>query len=156
VHRLRLSVVERAVYSHLLRHSRLEERLRIRFSILWLARGARLSTAPVRCLDHVVPLVRTGSNSYRNLVSSCVECNSQKGETPAEDFLRSLYRDGRLKAAELTGRARLQALRFLPRFESSIAIQISNIVCALCWAVHPERHGLGWLPQQGKKEKRKE
>ncbi len=197
VPRLGLTVVERAVYSHLLRHSRLEARLRLRFSILWLARGARLSAAPVRqavrrlvakgalrlvertraghvvevrlpgeirairpdriaprgptrlpraanieetdflqnktlreaiharerglcfyclrrltarvrCLDHVVPLVRTGSNSYRNVVSSCAECNSQKGETPAEDFLRLLYRNGRLTATELTGRLRAQ------------------------------------------------
>src|SRR5260370_36066571 len=43
VPRLRLSVFDRAVYSHLLRHSRLEGRLRLRFSILWLARGAGLS-----------------------------------------------------------------------------------------------------------------
>ncbi len=201
VPRLGLSLAERAVYSHLLRHSRLEDRLRLRFSILWLARGARLSagsvrqavrrlvvkgalrlvertraghvvevrlpdeiralrpnrgapcgptrlprvgnleemdflqnktlreaiharerglcfyclrrlTARVRCLDHVVPLVRRGSNCYRNLVSSCVECNSQKGETPAEGFLRSLYRDGRLTASELTGR--LRAVEALP------------------------------------------
>ncbi|HEV1993078.1 MAG TPA: HNH endonuclease [Candidatus Acidoferrum sp.] len=195
VPRLCLTLAERAVYSHLLRHSRLEDRLRLRFSILWLARGNRLSagsvrlavrrlvakgalrlvertkaghvvevrlpgeiravrrdriaargparlpraanleemdflqtkplreaihsrersvcfyclrrlTARVRCLDHVVPQVRRGSNSYRNLVSSCAECNSQKGETPAEGFLRSLYRDGRLTAPELTGRLR--------------------------------------------------
>ncbi len=200
VPRLGLNVVERAVYSHLLRHSRLEDRLRLRFSILWLARGTRLSpdpvrqavrrlvtkgalrlvertraghvvevrlpgeirairpdriaargterlqraanleetdflkdktlreaihtrersvcfyclrrlTARVRCLDHVVPAVRRGSNSYRNLVSSCAECNSQKGETAAEGFLRLLYRDGRLTATELTGRLRaLEAL----------------------------------------------
>jgi len=192
VPRLGLTLAERAVYSHLLRHSRLEDRLRLRFSILWLARGNRLSagsvrlavrrlvakgalrlvertkaghvvevrlpgeiravrpdrgahgpaglpgtanleemdflqtkalreaihtrersvcfyclrrlTARVRCLDHVVPLVRRGGNSYRNLVSSCAECNSQKGETRAEGFLRLLYRDGRLTASELTGR----------------------------------------------------
>ncbi len=185
--RLCLSLAERAVYSHLLRHSRLEDRLRLRFSILWLARGNRLSvgsvrlavrrlvakgalrlvertkaghvvevrlpgeiravrpgraargpagppragkleetdflkdktlreaiharersvcfyclrrlTARVRCLDHVVPAVRRGGNSYRNLVSSCAECNSQKG-------VRLLYRDGRLTASELTGRLR--------------------------------------------------
>src|SRR6266851_2062510 len=37
VPRLCLSVIDRAVYSHLLRHSRLEGKLRLRFSILWLA-----------------------------------------------------------------------------------------------------------------------
>jgi len=195
VPRLGLTVVERAVYSHLLRHSRLEDRVRLRFSIYRLARGTRLSTgavrlavrrlvakgalrlvertkaghvvevrlpeeirgiranriepdgparlsregdleetdflqtkarreaihgrergvcfycmrritARVRCLDHVVPAVRRGSNSYRNLVSSCAECNAQKGETSAEGFLRSLYRDGRLTTGEFTGRLR--------------------------------------------------
>jgi len=195
VPRLGLTVVERAVYSHLLRHSRLEDRVRLRFSIYWLARGTWLSTGAVRlavrrlvakgalrlvertkaghvvevrlpeeirgirpnriepggaarlpnasnleetdflqtkarreaiharersacfycmrrltararCLDHVVPAVRRGSNSYRNLASACAECNSQKGETAAEGFLRLLYRDGRLTASELTGRLR--------------------------------------------------
>jgi hypothetical protein len=190
VPRLRLSVIDRAVYSHLLRHSRLEGRRRLHFSIAWLARGARLSHSPTRealrrlvahgalrlvqrskaghvvevrlpeeiraarhparispavdleeadflktkalrlaiharerghcfyclrrltasihCLDHVVPRVQLGRNSYRNLVSCCLECNSQKGERPAEDFLRSLYRERRLTAAELA--ARLRAL----------------------------------------------
>jgi 5-methylcytosine-specific restriction endonuclease McrA len=200
--RLRLSVIERTVYSHLLRHSRLEGKLRLRFSLMWLARNIRLSTGPVRkavrrlvahgalrlvqrnktghvaevrlpgeiramrlnhiesraaakkdrpgaraavniedvdflqnrplrkaiharergqcfyclrrtpptvqCLDHVVPQARLGRNSYRNLVSSCMECNAQKGEKPADDFLRRLYRERRLTAAELA--ARLRAL----------------------------------------------
>src|SRR6266852_5868871 len=48
VPRLRLSVTDRAVYSHLLRHSRLEGKVRLRFSILWLARNIRLSGGPVR------------------------------------------------------------------------------------------------------------
>src|SRR5258708_3221053 len=48
VPRLALTVVERAVYSHLLRHSRLEAGLRLRFSILWLAGGNRLSAGSVR------------------------------------------------------------------------------------------------------------
>lgn len=195
VPRLRLDLPERAVYYHLLRHSRLEGRFRLPFSIPWLARGTRLSpgtareavrrliakgalrlvertraghvvdvrlpeeirgacrrgaaarqpgvlqpavdlaetdfletemlreaiharergqcfyclrrvTLRARCLDHVVPRVRKGSNSYCNLVSSCVECNSLKGATPAEDFLRSLYRQRRLTAAELANRLR--------------------------------------------------
>ncbi len=194
--RLRLSITDRAVYSHLLRHSRLEGRTRLRFSIAWLGRGARLSTNParwavrrliahgalrlverskaghlvevllpdeiratrhkmirrrdarplprcldfeqdflktsalrhsihvrergrcfyclrrltpmIRCLDHVVPRVSFGSNSYRNLVSCCLQCNSQKRDRSAGDFLRSLYRERRLTDAELT--ARLRAL----------------------------------------------
>jgi 5-methylcytosine-specific restriction endonuclease McrA len=202
VPRLRLSLTERAVYYHLLRHSRLEGKVRYCFSIASLGRGTRLSGRPVRvavrrlvdqgvlrlirrsktghvvevrvpdeirgvrfdaawvsdrarvadgqarvqhaarledidfmqtkalrqaihareggrcfyclrrlaptvrCVDHVVPLVQSGRNSYRNLVSSCLECNSEKGERPAEDFLRWLYRERRLTAAELRGRLR--------------------------------------------------
>jgi 5-methylcytosine-specific restriction endonuclease McrA len=201
VPRLPLNVIDRAVYSYLLRHSRLEGKPRVRFSITWLARGVRISqgaarpsvhrlldrgalrllrrskaghdvqvllpqeiraafrprtagparlflngnrsqalpledidflqnkqlrqsihsreggscfyclrhlTAGVQCLDHVVPQVRLGGNSYRNLVSCCLECNSRKGTTPAADFLRKLYRQRRLTTAELT--ARLRAL----------------------------------------------
>ncbi len=213
VPRLHLSVIDRAVYSHLLRHSRLEGREQFRFSILWLARGACLSCGTarkgvrslvakgalrlaerskaghvvkvclpeeirsvragkiaacaamrlpgvgclpgvgrppgvvnggnleeadfleggalreaihareggfcfyclrrlrpmVRCLDHVVARVRGGRNGYRNLVSACSECNSQKGERRAEDFLRWLWREGRLSAGELSGRLRALA-----------------------------------------------
>jgi len=52
--------------------------------------------------------VQLGRNSYRNLVSCCADCNSRKGELRAADFLRSLYRERRLTAAELA--ARLRAL----------------------------------------------
>jgi HNH endonuclease len=40
---LHLDLVERAVYYHLLRHSRLKGKPRLRFSIYWLARSARIS-----------------------------------------------------------------------------------------------------------------
>ncbi len=60
----------------------------------------------VRCLDHVVPRVRRGRDSYGNLVSSCLECNSQKRAQRAEDFLRWLYREGRLSAGDFSGRLR--------------------------------------------------
>ena len=195
VPRLRFSTTDRAVYSHLLRHSRLEGKLRLRFSMAWLARGARICDGAARpavrrlvdlgvlrliertkaghvvevripeelpalrpdllnarnparqkrpinleeldffktkalsqaiharergrcfyclrrisarnqCLDHVVPRVQSGGNSYRNLVSSCTECNSLKCERSASDLLCRLYRDGRLTAAQLTGRLR--------------------------------------------------
>src|SRR6185437_9879884 len=46
--RLRLSVIDRAVYSHLLRHSRLEGKLRLQFSIMGVALKIRISTATVR------------------------------------------------------------------------------------------------------------
>jgi 5-methylcytosine-specific restriction endonuclease McrA len=208
--RFKLSVLDRAVYSHLLRHSFLEGKLRLRFSIVWLANnlgitsrrarqsvrrlidigalhliersnighvvdvrlpqqlcaahssqsapacslpssGANLEkldfwrTRPLRlaihareaglcfyclrqtptrdhCLDHVVPVAKDGTNSYRNLVSCCMDCNSRKRDLSATDFLRSLYREGELSRKELT--ARLAALRSLaagklrPRFST--------------------------------------
>jgi 5-methylcytosine-specific restriction endonuclease McrA len=71
----------------------------------------RRTPAHVHGLDHVVPRVRFGRNSYRNLVSCCLECNSRKGDRSARGFLRTLYRLGRLTAAELDGR--LRALKAL-------------------------------------------
>src|SRR5258707_11357791 len=193
---LRLSVHERAVYTYLLRHSRIEGKPRLRFSIGWLRRGAGLTiraarkavrglvakgalrmigrgreghlvevrvpeeirgvraaeiaagraarareldnlegadflgsperreaihrreggrcfycgrqlSPKTRCLDHVVPLAHLGGNSYRNLVSSCRECNSLKRERQASDFLRWLFREGRFSAGELSRRLRV-------------------------------------------------
>jgi len=210
VPKLRLPVIDRAAYCYLLRHSRLEVKRRVQFSITWLARGIRVSLTPARqalrrliehgalrlverskaghlvevrlpeeipalrgdgnaagnngaggagagngagfaragnleemdflqtkelreaiharergrcfyclrrtnartrCLDHVVPQVEFGSNSYRNLVSCCVECNSQKGERSGGDFLRWLYREGELTKREL--KTQLKALEAL-------------------------------------------
>lgn len=68
----------------------------------------RRLTQAEKCLDHVVPRARFGRNSYRNLVSSCVQCNSQKGARPVGDLLRWLYRERSLTALEL--KARLRAL----------------------------------------------
>ena len=66
----------------------------------------RRTPAHVQCLDHVVPRARFGRNSYRNLVSCCSECNTRKGDRAIPDFLRTLYRQGRLTPAELDGRLR--------------------------------------------------
>ena len=208
--RLKLNPIDRAVYAHLLRHTRLEGKLRLLISVPCLARQIGLSHGPVRdsmrrlcdhgalrliersnlgllvevrlprevlaaglkmatgpqtgnaghltgpssdpspnvnlepidflrtralrqsihkreaglcfycrrrtpvrshCLDHVVPRAKSGQNSYRNLVSCCLECNSQKREHAVADFLRELYRDGSLSRKDLTTRLRaLQAL----------------------------------------------
>ncbi len=196
--RLKLTVIDRVVYAHLVRYSRLEGKRRLCFSILGVAQSIGLSHTPVRravrrlvghgalrlvarskaghavevrlpdelpacradriggsaavgrataledmdflqtpsrrqlihvrergpcfyclrqasgrtrCLDHVVPRAQFGCNSYRNLVSCCVECNSAKGERPAGDLLRSLYRQGGLTKVEFFGR--LRALKAL-------------------------------------------
>ncbi len=84
----------------------------------------RRTPANVRCLDHVVPRVRFGRNSYRNLVSCCLDCNSRKGDRPARDFLRTLYRLGRLTAAELDGRLRaLKGLAHVPGLDNTLTIK---------------------------------
>jgi hypothetical protein len=212
---LNFSLADRVIYSHLFRHSRLEGKLQLQFSISWLARGVGLSckftrdtvrrliargvlhlvecncraqhvvrlrlplevkgvgsakiaghrpggpagpapapgvvvnieeadflekqvlrqalhereggrcfycsrriSARRRCLDHVVPQANLGNNSYRNLVSCCLDCNSLKADRNAVEFVRSLYRDRRLSADELTGRLRalddLAAGKLLP------------------------------------------
>lgn len=202
--RLRLTPIERAVYWHLLRHSLLEGRARLRFSLVWLAghlhvsdvtarwavrrliekkvlrlverstlghvvgvrlpnevrtesapkspargvaklpsqafQGVRLEEVdfmrtrklrqsiharegskcfyclrqtPKRahCLDHVVPRVKSRLNSYRNLVSCCLDCNSRKRDGSAGDHQRRLLREGRLTPREFSGR--LRALKAL-------------------------------------------
>ena len=207
--RLRLSPIDRAVYFHLLRHSRFEGKVRIRFSIPWLARGAgichpsvrwavrrlaargvlrvvergntghlvevrvpeeiraagigrmarrplgakriddlegldfwkhrglrraihareggrcfycqRLLTRFMRCLDHVVPRVEVEDNSYRNLVSCCVECNSMKRGRTGKDFIRSMYREGRISAAQLAARVRVLDALAAGRLRPSLA-----------------------------------
>ncbi len=188
VPRLKLTLSEHALYSHLLRHSRLEGTRRIHFSLKWLARGLCVSSNPMRsavrslavkgvlrliersklghtvevhlpgeiracrrklptrmpadletvdffvgrelrdaifrrdahrcfycfriltrrlrALDHVVPLAQNGHNGYRNLVAACPECNLRKGERPAEDFFRQLFRERRLNSRELSDRLR--------------------------------------------------
>src|SRR5712692_11358439 len=71
----------------------------------------RRTPSRAHCLDHVVPVAKSGGNSYRNLVSCCLDCNSRKKDLPAEDFLRRLYREGRLSAKDLS--ARLLAVQAL-------------------------------------------
>jgi hypothetical protein len=55
--------------------------------------------------------VAVEDNSYRNLVSCCVECNSLKRGKSAASFLRWLHRERKLTAGELA--AGLQALNDL-------------------------------------------
>jgi hypothetical protein len=54
-------------------------------------------------LEHVVSRPE-GDNSYRNVVAACRRCNNRKDSALAEDFLRSLYREGILSGDDLSGR----------------------------------------------------
>ena len=40
-------------------------------------------------LDHVHPVAEGGDNSIDNLVTACLECNSQKNSRPLGDYLAS-------------------------------------------------------------------
>ncbi|MCI0540784.1 MAG: HNH endonuclease, partial [Verrucomicrobiales bacterium] len=64
-----------------------------------------------RALDHVVPRVRLGGDSYRNVVASCVACNVSKNVMTAHAFVRRLYRKNLLNRIEF--HQRLKALRAL-------------------------------------------
>ena len=61
-------------------------------------------------IEHVVsrPL---GSNTYKNLVASCRQCNNRKSAGEADDYLRQIFRKGLLSKNELT--ARLEKLEQL-------------------------------------------
>jgi 5-methylcytosine-specific restriction endonuclease McrA len=76
-------------------------------------------------LDHVVPTVYGGNNSYRNVVACCHECNAAKQASSASDFLRGLYRRGLLSPGELEARisalGRLQAGDLVPNFSNPVA-----------------------------------
>jgi hypothetical protein len=63
---LHFSLGDRAIYSHLLRHSRLEGKVQLQFSIAWLARGVGVSCKFTR--DTVRRLIARG-------VLHLVECN---------------------------------------------------------------------------------
>jgi hypothetical protein len=62
-------------------------------------------------IEHVVSRPE-GSNSYRNVVAACRQCNNRKGQSLAEDFLRTLYRENLLTSEEFDGRmSHLENLR---------------------------------------------
>jgi hypothetical protein len=54
-------------------------------------------------IEHVVSRPE-GNNSYRNVVAACRRCNNRKGDSLADGFLRSLYREGSLSGDELAAR----------------------------------------------------
>lgn len=74
-------------------------------------------------LEHVISRPE-GGNGYRNLVAACRQCNNRKGATGADDFLRSLYRDGFLNQVEFEGRVshleRLLAGELKPDFTRAV------------------------------------
>ncbi len=71
----------------------------------------RTLSASNHVIEHVMSRP-TGTNGYRNVVAACLSCNNRKGEMPAEEFLRTLYRESVLSAQEFEARiGALQALK---------------------------------------------
>jgi DNA-binding Lrp family transcriptional regulator len=64
----------------------------------------RKLTRENNALDHLVPQRDGGNDTYRNVVAACHSCNSSKNAISAEDFIRGLYRSGRLSDTELDQR----------------------------------------------------
>lgn len=61
-------------------------------------------------LEHIVSRPE-GNGSYRNVVAACRRCNNRKGSIPADDFLRTLFRQELLSGEEFAeGVASLQAV----------------------------------------------
>ncbi len=60
----------------------------------------RALNGPNWVIEHVISRP-DGDNSYRNVVAACRSCNNRKGDTLAEAYVRSLYREGFLNEQEL-------------------------------------------------------
>lgn len=62
-------------------------------------------------IEHVLSRP-AGDNTYRNVVAACRRCNNRKGSSDAEEWLRTLYRDGFLGESEFQQRlSHLKRLR---------------------------------------------
>ncbi len=62
-------------------------------------------------IEHVVSRP-AGDSSYRNVVAGCRQCNNRKGASAADDWFRTLYREGLLGAVEFQDRlSHLERLR---------------------------------------------
>ena len=87
--RLKLSVLDRAVYLHLLRHSRFEGKLRLRFTIVWLANNMcvtarRVRQAVRRLVDNnVLRLIERSNIGHLVQVRSPGEVRAPRGSRTA-------------------------------------------------------------------------
>jgi len=45
-------------------------------------------------LDHIQPVSKGGDNSFGNLVTSCLHCNSRRGNRPVMDAILDAAKDG--------------------------------------------------------------
>lgn len=75
----------------------------------------RIISADACVLDHVIPQMSKGVNSFRNVVASCHECNAAKQGQEPTAFFRDRYRKGFLSQTDLENR--LETLRKLQQGE---------------------------------------
>ena len=65
-----------------------------------------------------------GDNGHCNVVAACLNCNNSKSQSPADEFLRSLYRKEYL--SEIDFESRLEALRLLRNGELKPTISVTG------------------------------
>jgi hypothetical protein len=122
VAQFRMSLVGRAVYLHLVRHSRLAGKKRLHFSIVWLGRGALMSGAAARQSVRRLRVVAALRPVERSKAGKAVDVRlpeeilagrgkRKNVELPRETDLEDvdffeMYREGRLTAAEVNERLR--------------------------------------------------
>ncbi len=153
---LRLSMSERGLYSHLLRHSRLEGKDRLQFSIGWLARGAGLGVAAARG-----GVRRLAAKGALRLAEKSKRGHTIEVRLPAEvRGLRARKTAGR-GAKRLRGAANLEKADFLGNRALREAIHARGRLLFLLPAagyigdaVHRSHHsagedGMEWLSQPG-------
>lgn len=71
----------------------------------------RQLTSENHVIEHTISRP-VGNNSYRNVVAACRECNNRKNTSSAEDWLRTLYREGFIDALTFKERqSHLERLR---------------------------------------------
>lgn len=83
----------------------------------------RALTSENHVIEHVISRPN-GNNSYRNVVAACRQCNNRKGNSSADDFLRTLYRESFLSATEFE--ERLSHLERLRNGELKPALRTNN------------------------------
>lgn len=129
--RLGLSTADRAVYSRLLRHSRLEGKLRFRFSMRWMASGMGVSRETGR--DAVRRLANLGALRLieRGKEGHLVEVHLPSEIRAFRPYLRKTSNLGRQAAANL------EKLDFFKSASRRQVIHARSVVCVFIVSAGP-------------------
>lgn len=112
------------------RRIRLKVLARDNYTCYWCGR-------PGDTVDHIIPWSRGGRTTMTNLVTACRECNGERGDLPAEAFVR---RKG-VPVPHFTGNEPV------PPFDPKRLAEVRA-------SIHPAGNGSGWIeeppsPQDG-------